>query len=457
MSDNAVRDSLRLQALSLSRQDSSAFLSPTTASARKTRNKSAKRHQATRMHIPNGYDGRYPGRSASASNLGYGHSFHDMHHHHTLLARQSRPNSSRSLVTPGYSRTANFDSVESKVKEEYQANAKHTPKASNFKVLSAPRSKLPVSARRPVPAHERFCMSCRGPPCSLVPENQELARQLSDVVNAHSNCDADLAALRKDVADLQEAHKDCESNFEKLTTEHNALQEAYAPCPKTIEELTAVEAEHSSCGARILGTVDDLNAKKAELKDCQGTLFSTRNDLKELNVKYDDLDARHTECLNELDTLRALKKRLDDATQTCVDFKPSIGLQFVELPGDGIAIKYAPENMAAYQSGVRNNDMILESNGKLVFSKADFKKTLEDNVGGDVVPLLIRRGRGNTVVNLTVGAEGHALEDVKTHRLAADWHDPSWRGRATKFGSVGGGSGEGALSRMGSRVFANNA
>lgn len=456
MSDNAVRDSLRLQALSLSRQDSSAFLSPTTASARKTRHKSAKRNPPTRMHIPNGYDGRYPGRSASASSLGYGHSFHDMHHHHTLLARQSRPNSSRSLVTPGYSRTANFDSVESKVKEEFQVNAKYTPKASNFKVLSAPRSKLPASARRPVPAHERFCMSCRGPPCTLVPENQELARQLSDVVNAHHSCDADIAKLRKEVADLQEAHKNCASNYEKLSQEHQALEEAHAPAMKTIEDLAAIEQEHSSCGARILGTVDDLNAKKAELKDAQGTLFSTKNDLKELNVKHDDLNKKHTECLNELDDLRALKKRLDDSVTACVEFKPSIGLQFVELPGDGIAIKYAPENMPAYQSGVRNNDMILESNGKLVFSKSDFKRTLEDNVGGDVVPLLIRRGRGNTVVNLTVGAEGYTLDEVRTNRLAADWHDPTWRTRATKFGSVEG-SGSSSLSRMGSRVFAKNA
>lgn len=300
-------------------------------------------------------------------------------------------------------------------------------------------------------------MSCRSPPCSLVPENQELARQLSDVSNAHANCDKDIADLRSDLTELQNTHKDCKPDFDALTEKHTQLLQAHSPCEKTIEALTLIEQEHAVCGQRILGTVDDLNSKKAELKDTQGSLFKTQTDLEEKSKEYNELDAEHNKCLQRLETLEALKKRMDDSVEACVGFKPSIGLQFVELPGDGIAIKYAPENMAAYQSGVRNNDMILESNGKLVFSKVDFKRTLEDNVGGDVVPLLIRRGRGNTVVQLTVGAEGYELAEVRKNRLVADWHDPTWRSRATKFGVVESTSGAGTMSRMGSRVFAKNA
>lgn len=409
------------------------------------------------MHVPQGYDGRFPQRSASASAFRqhpHTHSFHDMHHHHTLLEGGNYA-SSRSLIAPGYHQNGMTWKGESKVKEEFERNANHTPGGGNFKVLSAPRSKLPMSARRSVPAHERFCMSCRSPPCSLVPENQELARQLADVNNAHRNCPTDLANLRSDVASLQEAHKDCASNFQALTSKHNALVKAHAPCAKTIEDLEAIAHEHASCGNRILGTVDDLNDKKSELKDTQGSLHKTQSDLGELTTQYDELSSEHDTCKKDLATLSALKDSMDLCVKNCVEFKPSVGLQFVELPGDGIAVKYAPEALPAYQSGVRNNDMILESNGRLVFSKQDFKRTLEDCVGGDVVPLLIRRGRGNTVVNLTVGAEGYSLEEVRRNRLCADWHDPSWRAGATKFGYIEQRIGEGCPTpgRMGSRTF----
>ena len=68
--------------------------------------------------------------------------------------------------------------------------------------------------------------------------------------------------------------------------------------------------------------------------------------------------------------------------------------------------------MPAYASGLREDDIILETNFSRIVEKSDFKEVMNTGVcSGDKIPVLVRRNKKTQCIILEVGGK---LEDGST-------------------------------------------
>jgi len=329
-------------------------------------------------------------------------------------------------------------SASSDVREAFTSNMHHKPRPSPFRVFSESRKDISKDLLAKVSDHERCCKTCRTK-CKQSKKNTKIGKKLVAVRKAHKSCWKNMAELTTTKNELSAAYAPLPPRNRKLKLAHERLVQQYDDAIKNIARMRALQKEHQEvCKPKMNELIDETNKVKLEIAQ-------TKAAIKETKVLYDKQVSREettsvenkTASTEQQALLDDMQASIDRTVETCINYSPSIGLQLIELPGDGIAIKLAPEDLPAYQCGLRQFDMILECNGSRVYSKSDFKKAVADCCAGDRVSVLVRRKKGNTAISLIVGATGATVQAVHRNNKLADWYTKkTWREKAVKFGDV---------------------
>lgn len=249
----------------------------------------------------------------------------------------------------------------------------------------------------------------------LIKLHQQLKSEHKALELAHRNCDSRIGSLLSQLEDVESSKKRLKDEVERLKTDLSTMTQAKAD----------LERELGSIKEKLQESLADLEKAIAAHANCKSDA-----EFESLVARLRIYESREKERI----------ERIAAAVTACKSYVPLVGIQFVEFPGDGIAVKGVPEDLPAYMSGVREGDILLDVNFTRIVEKEDFKKVMHSGVvAGDKLPMIYKRepSKKPQCVLLEVGAKNEAGDPVpwnelRENRMWADLFEPSWRESASK-------------------------